>query len=77
MNSIIIQAKIDIINCINAEINQGVPPAALLMVIESVRSELEKTTNTIIEEERKQIQNEGQNHNEETEETNNGECVSD
>lgn len=52
MNEQIIQAKQDILNCINSELSQGVPVAALVLILESILPNLEQATNQVIQQER-------------------------
>lgn len=54
MNSKILQSKENLVNYINSELSQGMPPAVLALILDSIKHDLENAAMQLAEKEREE-----------------------
>lgn len=67
-NGKIMQAKTDIMDCIQAELSQGVPISALVLILESILPTLNSSLEATIRYENDELRKQEENQNEEIKE---------
>lgn len=54
MNSKVLQSKENLVNYINSELSQGMPPAVLALILDSIKHDLENAAMQLAEKEREE-----------------------